>query len=123
MRSRNPQTRTMRVDYPDNLKQGHKATNRAYMDVSAYSADRMLPFPESATRGLMIKKRRKENKRMQETANTGIAVVTGAISNVVDVVGQIFTVMTGNAYLVFFMAAGLLGVGIGIFKRLKGAAK
>lgn len=60
---------------------------------------------------------------MQETTNTGIAVVTGAISNVVDVVGQIFTVMTGNAYLVFFMAAGLLGVGIGIFKRLKSAAK
>lgn len=54
---------------------------------------------------------------------TGIAVVTGAISGVVDVVGQIFTVMTGNPYLLFFMAAGLLGAGIGIFKRLKGAAK
>ena len=58
-----------------------------------------------------------------EQGATGIAVVTGAISNVVDVVGQVFTVMTGNAYLVFFMAAGLLGVGIGIFKRLKGATK
>lgn len=58
-----------------------------------------------------------------EQGATGIAVVTGAISNVVDVVGQIFTVMTGNAYLVFFMSAGLLGVGIGIFKRLKGAAR
>ena len=58
-----------------------------------------------------------------EQGATGIAVVTGAIGNVVDVVGQIFTVMTGNAYLVFFMAAGLLGVGITIFKRLKGAAK
>lgn len=58
-----------------------------------------------------------------EQGATGIAVVTGAISSVVDVVGQIFTVMTGNAYLVFFMAAGLLGVGITIFKRLKGAAR
>lgn len=54
---------------------------------------------------------------------TGIDVVTGAISGVVDVVGQIFTVMTGNPYLLFFMAAGLLGVGIGIFKQLKRAAK
>ena len=59
---------------------------------------------------------------MKEGA-TGIAVVTGAISGVVDVVGQIFTVMTGNPYLLFFMAAGLLCVGIGIFKQLKRAAK
>ena len=59
---------------------------------------------------------------MKEGA-TGIAVVTGEISGVFDVVGQIFTVMTGNPYLLFFMAAGLLGAGIGIFKRLKSAAK
>jgi len=52
-----------------------------------------------------------------------MTAVTGAISEVVTVIGEVFTALTGNALLVFFLAASVLGVGIGMFKRLRGAAK
>lgn len=45
----------------------------------------------------------------------GVADVTTAMSTV-------FTAMTGNAYCVFLLAASVVGVGIGIFSRVKSAA-
>ena len=50
------------------------------------------------------------------------AIIAG-ISDVVSVVGTVFTAITGNELLVFFLAAGVLGVGIGAFARLKRIAK
>ena len=52
-----------------------------------------------------------------------MSAITGAIADVVTVIGEVFTALTGNALLVFFLAAGLLGVGIGMFKKLRSAAK
>ena len=50
------------------------------------------------------------------------AIITG-ISDVVSVVGEVFTVMVGNPLLVFFIGVGVLGSGIGLFSRLRGATK
>lgn len=53
----------------------------------------------------------------------GISAVTGGLSTLTTVVTEVFSMITGNALLVVFAAAGLLGVGISIFRRLKRAAK
>ena len=49
--------------------------------------------------------------------------VITAISTLIELVGQVFTVMTANPLLVVFLAASLLTLGIRIFRKLKGAAK
>lgn len=50
------------------------------------------------------------------------AIIT-ACGDVVSIVTQVFGVMTANPVLLFFLAASLLGVGISVFKRIKGAAR
>ena len=40
-----------------------------------------------------------------------------------DMVGEVFTMITGNPLLCVFVAASLIGVGIGVFKRIKRAAR
>lgn len=50
------------------------------------------------------------------------ALITG-ISDVTTIVGSIFTLITGNPLLAVFVSASLVGVGIGVFKRAKGAAR
>lgn len=50
-----------------------------------------------------------------------MAAVTGAMSTVTDLVGSVFTAMTGNEFLVVFLAASMLGVGVSVFQRLRGA--
>ena len=50
------------------------------------------------------------------------AVITG-ITDVTSVLGTVFTAMTANAYCLFLLAAGVLGVGITVFRKVKKAAR
>lgn len=52
-----------------------------------------------------------------------MSAITGATSTITTLVGDIFTMITGNPLLCVFVAAGLLGVGISVFKKLKRASK
>lgn len=51
-----------------------------------------------------------------EAITTGIGVIT-------TLVGDVFTMITGNPLLAAFVGAGLLGSGIGVFRKLKSSAK
>ena len=44
------------------------------------------------------------------------------ITNITTLVGDVFTLITGNAYLCFFAAAALVGVAVHVFKIIKSAA-
>lgn len=48
--------------------------------------------------------------------------ILAQISNITTLVGDVFSLITGNAYLCFFAAAALVGVAVHIFKIIKGAA-
>ena len=60
---------------------------------------------------------------MEGSTATTLAPVITAMGDLVDIVGEVFTVMLGNPYLVLFMAAGLFGVGIRLFRKAKSAAR
>lgn len=49
--------------------------------------------------------------------------ILAAITNLTTVVGDVFTIITGNAYLCYFAAVGLVVAAVKIFKKLKRAAK
>ena len=57
-----------------------------------------------------------------EPATTGMTNIMGQITNITTLVGDVFDLITGNAYLCFFAAAALVGVAVHIFKIIKGAA-
>ena len=46
-----------------------------------------------------------------------------AMGSLVEIMGEVWKVMTGNPLLVVFLAASLFSVGIKIFRKVKGAAK
>ena len=54
---------------------------------------------------------------------TGMNAILAQITNITTVVGNVFTIITSNAYLAYFAAVGLVVAGIKIFKKLKKAAK
>lgn len=49
--------------------------------------------------------------------------ILAQVANLTTVVGNVFTIITGNAYLAYFAAVGVVVAGIRIFKRLKRAAR
>ena len=49
--------------------------------------------------------------------------VVGAMSDVFSLVGTIVTQITSQPILLFCLAAGLVPIGISIFRQLKGAAR
>ena len=49
--------------------------------------------------------------------------IFAALDDVVDVMGEVWKVMTGNPLLVAYLAAGLIGVGVWIFRKVKRSAK
>ena len=49
--------------------------------------------------------------------------ILAQITNLTTVVGDVFSLITGNAYLAFFAAVGLIVAAIKIFRKLKKAAK
>ena len=55
--------------------------------------------------------------------SSGSTSVTSGVSTVVEIVGQVFTLITGNPLLMVFVGAGLVGVGVRIFRQIKSAAR
>ena len=60
---------------------------------------------------------------LQEAVSTGISTITAAIPTLTTLVSGVFDLMVANPLLVVFLAAGLIKVGITIFKGAKRAAK
>lgn len=57
------------------------------------------------------------------TTDTTLTPVISAMESLVDVMSKVWAVMLGNPLLVVFLAASLFGVGIRIFRKVKGAAR
>lgn len=49
--------------------------------------------------------------------------ILGQITNLTTVVGDVFTMITGNAYLAFFACVGLIAAGVHVFGLIKSAAR
>ncbi len=58
-----------------------------------------------------------------EVAKTGMEAVIAAMSDVFTLSGTVVEQITKQPILLFCLAAGLVPVGIGIFSRLKNAAR
>ena len=58
-----------------------------------------------------------------EVAKTAVTAVIGAMSDVFTLSGNIITQITGQPILLFCLAASLVPVGIGIFRRLMSVAR
>lgn len=54
---------------------------------------------------------------------TAIQTLTGAVSTITTLVGDVFDLIVSNPLLTVFAAASLLGLGISFFKRMKRAAR
>lgn len=49
--------------------------------------------------------------------------ITSGVSTITDLVSQVWTIMTGNPLVMVFVGASLLGVAIGVIRKLtKGKA-
>lgn len=49
--------------------------------------------------------------------------ILSQVTNLTTVVGNVFTIITGNAYLCYYAAVGLVIAAIRIFRGLKRAAR
>lgn len=58
-----------------------------------------------------------------EVAKTGMEAVIAAMSDVFTLSGTVISQITGQPILLFCLAAGMVPIGISIFKRLKSAAR
>lgn len=58
-----------------------------------------------------------------EVAKTGMEAVITAMSDVFTLSGTVISQITGQPILLFCLAAGMVPIGINIFKRLKSAAR
>lgn len=58
-----------------------------------------------------------------EVVPTVMDAILAGMTTITTLVGDIFTLMTSNAYLTVFFAAGLITVGIGVFAALRNAAR
>lgn len=54
---------------------------------------------------------------------TAMDTILGQITTLTTVVGNVFSIIVGNAYLAYFAAVGLVVAAIKIFKKLKKAAR
>ena len=52
-----------------------------------------------------------------------MSVVIAAMGDVLGLVTTVVSTITGNPILLFFLATGLVGVGVGVFKLLKRGAR
>ena len=53
----------------------------------------------------------------------GMSAVLGAFDTVTSLMNSVWTLMTSNPLLTLFLAAGLLTIGVGAFRKIKAAAK
>lgn len=58
-----------------------------------------------------------------EGAATGVSTVITAAGEVLSLSGTIFDTILGNPVLVFYMAVGFVGIGVGVVKMLKRAVR
>ena len=58
-----------------------------------------------------------------EVAKTGMEAVIAAMSDVFTLSGTVVTQITNQPILLFCLAAGMVPIGISIFRRLKSAAR
>ena len=58
-----------------------------------------------------------------EVSKTGMEAVITAMSDVFTLSGNVVTQITQQPILLFCLAAGMVPIGINIFKRLKSAAR
>lgn len=61
---------------------------------------------------------------MPITVLTGeTTAITSGVSTITDLVSQVWTIMTGNPLVMVFVGASLLGVAVGVIRKLtKGKA-
>lgn len=57
------------------------------------------------------------------TSSGGIGTIVNAVGDVVSMTSKVFDVIIDNPLLLFYVAAGVLGVAIGVFAHLKHVAK
>lgn len=60
---------------------------------------------------------------MEGAASSGFEAVIASMSTLTSLMGQVWTMMTSNALLTLFLGVSLLGVGVGVFRMIKGAAR
>ena len=58
-----------------------------------------------------------------EVAKTGMDAVIAAMDTVTQLMWSVWELMTSNPLLSLFLAASLLGVGVGVFRRIKRASR
>ena len=58
-----------------------------------------------------------------EPVVTGMDAILAQITNITTVVGNVFSIITANAYLCYFAAVGLVVAAVKIFKKLKKSAR
>ena len=59
-----------------------------------------------------------------QEVSAGLTSLTSAVGDtIVPMVGQVWSLITGNPLLTAFAAVGLLGVGISVFRRVKRASR
>lgn len=52
-------------------------------------------------------------------AETGAGTMTTAVGSLMDVVSSVITTITGNPTLMVFFCAGVVGIAIGVVRKLK----
>lgn len=52
-------------------------------------------------------------------AETGTNTMTTAVGSLMDVVSTVMTTITGNGILLTFFCAGIVGIAIGVVKKLR----
>ena len=71
----------------------------------------------------LFKKFGKEECPQTETVTTGIQTILGGTTTLTTLVSDVFDIMVANPLLVIFLASSLIGVGISLFRRLRGASR
>lgn len=56
------------------------------------------------------------------TTGGGMEAITGGVTSLGTVVTSVFGMITGNPLLVVLLSASLIGVAVGVFKKLKKAS-
>lgn len=60
---------------------------------------------------------------MTTTTPTGMEAILAGTSTLTTLVGDVFTLMTANPLLTLFLASSVIGIGIGLFRRLRKASR
>mgnify|MGYP005804894343 FL=1 len=81
------------------------------------------PPPACNAKGDYIKKKKGSVFMEEEVTTTVMDTIIAAMADCFDLVGEVVTQITGQPVLLFFLAASLIPVGIGIFKGLRRGAR